>query len=260
MWKLLKDSGENFGKIGRMQMRLLPLVILVSLMAQQGLAQKMIPVLESTQEASLGDPIEIRADGLDAGVKCLWDAGEYKAQIRLYDNKRVLAFWPKRAGSYRIVLFVASDEPELRVYRVVVTGSFPDVDPDLPDNPPKPPPKPQFPDQTLGLSSLVYAAAVGIKDASVIGPRLALNHRGLAAKLRAVASFSTPDAIKELKKLNTETFKTSGHAEQWTNLLRVDVGKALAAASQAGKLDKKADVADALLELAAGFEALGGPK
>jgi hypothetical protein len=226
-------------------------------------AQKIqIPItMEATREVNLGDPIEIRAEGIEGDVKCIWDAGLFDTRTRLYESGRVLAFWPNQSGRYRFVLVICSAEPEKKVYFVTVKGALPDI-PDDPDDPspPKPPPKPRFPDEELGLSTLVYKEALSFSDAKTIGPKLALNHRGLASKLRAVQNFTTPQAIGELKKLNTETFKSSSNAKAWTDLLRDQVGKALQKASQEGKLDTKAQVAEAFLELAAGFESLAGPK
>lgn len=209
-----------------------------------------------TQQVDLGDPIEIRAEALgEEGAKGLW-ISNYAAQTRQYEGNKVLCFWPKREGSYRFTLVSGVPGGELKqtVYYITVGKPGPDDEPE-PDDPPEPP-KPKFPDEKLGLSSLVYEAARGLSDAKDTGTKLALNHRGYGSRLKSTATPAVIDVLGELKNANNKSFAASPNAEAWKTVLAEDVARVLFKKFDDPDTVDRKEFGDALLEIAVGFEAL----
>lgn len=205
-----------------------------------------------TQQVDLGDPVEIRAEDLGEGSQCIWDAGRYDDRTRLYENNTVLAFWPRQAGHYRFVLVTGNAEGlKKKVYYVTVGKPDDEVEPEPPG-----PPKPKFPDEKLGLSSLVYEAARGLSDAKSTGTALGLNHRGYGSRLKSTSTPAVIDVLGELKNSNNKTFAGSPNAEAWKKILAEDVAKILFKKFDNPDTVDRKEFGDALLEIAVGFEAL----
>ena len=206
-----------------------------------------------TQQVPLGDPVEIRVEPVD-DAQYIWDAGRFDDRTRLYEDGTVLAFWPRVSGNYRFVLVTGTAAGLKKTVYYVTVGT---PNPDDPDDPEPPrPPKPKFPDEKLGLSSLVYEAAKGLSDAKDIGAKLALSHRGYGSRLISTSTPAVIDVLGELKNANNKTFADSANAEKWKKILAEDVAKILFTKfTDPDTVDRK-EFGNALLEIAVGFEAL----